>query len=171
MQKKLICPITGVETNTSLFEQRGEWSLVECQSTGFVFLANPPDYDKLEKEFAWEVSFEKERERRRKQEPIRSKFSDWFKRTRLRVFKKRNKLFDVLLKNLNQERTKLKILDIGCGGGRFMVDVQSKCADLGLEMKPFGIEVSKELASKANRSFQQFSGSVVFDNAIDGTRH
>ena len=168
---RLICPITGSETSATLLEQRGEWSLVQCQETGFVFLANPPEYTELEENFAWEVSFEKERQRRREEEPLRSKFSEAYKKARLKLFRKRNKLFDVLLNNLISTDRTIKLLDIGCGTGEFMVDVQEKCAAKGIHTKPFGIEVSKELAAQANAAFQQYAGSVVFDNAIDGTRH
>ena len=52
---KCICPIlnrpTGVDKTD--FHQEA-WSLVRCQETGLVFLADPPDYSQLESEFAWE---------------------------------------------------------------------------------------------------------------------
>ncbi len=169
--ERLICPITGSETSATLLEQRGEWALVQCQETGFVFLANPPEYTELEENYAWEVSFEKERQRRREEEPLRSKFSELYKKTRLKLFQKRNKLFDVLINNLPNTNKTIKLLDIGCGTGEFMVDVQKKCAARGLQTKPYGIEVSKELAARANSEFQEYAGSVVFDNAIHGTRH
>jgi hypothetical protein len=52
---KNVCPILGRPTE---IEQTGfsreSWEVVRCRETGFVFLANPPDYSQFESNFAWE---------------------------------------------------------------------------------------------------------------------
>ncbi|MFM7832754.1 MAG: hypothetical protein ACKPJD_13240, partial [Planctomycetaceae bacterium] len=54
---ELLCPILGRVTRVRPTAFRsGEWQVVQCEETGFVFLANPPSYEALTSEHAWEVT-------------------------------------------------------------------------------------------------------------------
>jgi hypothetical protein len=57
-----------------------------------VYLKNPPDYEGLKEQFAWEVTSQKESEARKHAEPVLHAASSVFKRLRGRVVK-RNKIF------------------------------------------------------------------------------
>ena len=48
------------------------WQIVERSACGFVYLRNPPQYDQLVSEFAWEKTRLVEVERRKTHSPIRS---------------------------------------------------------------------------------------------------
>ena len=76
-------PLTGTITPVKETPySSGEWKVVECQETGMVYLANPPDYSRLVEEFAWEKTFEEESKRRESfsntpgKRPSRSSFSE-----------------------------------------------------------------------------------------------
>ena len=71
---ELLCPILGRVTRVRPTAFRsGEWQVVRCEETGFVFLANPPSYEALTSEHAWEVTSAAEKERRKSAEPLLSK--------------------------------------------------------------------------------------------------
>ena len=71
-----LCPILGriTEVMPTPFS-RESWQIVKCTETGFVFLANPPRYEQLEAEFAWELTSRLENNRRRQQEPMLARVS------------------------------------------------------------------------------------------------
>ena len=115
---KCICPIlnrpTGVDKTG--FHQEA-WSLVRCQETGLVFLADPPDYSQLESEFAWEETSTAERKRRILEEPFISRLSSLIKKARSIAFPRRNKIASLMMavtKGWSQSEP-LHLLDIGCG--------------------------------------------------------
>ena len=56
------------------------WRLKQCRQTGIVFLANPPAYEELSRDFAYEVTFEKETRARKQAEPLRYAISTALKR-------------------------------------------------------------------------------------------
>ena len=48
---KAVCPILDRKTEVDRKSfHRNEWILKQCQETGFIFLADPPDYSELESE-------------------------------------------------------------------------------------------------------------------------
>jgi len=172
VSKKYICPIlnrpTGVDETG--FHQEA-WSLVRCQETGLIFLADPPDYSQLESEFAWEETSTAERERRILEEPIISRLSSFIKKARSIAFPKRNKIASLMMavtKGWNQQEP-LQLLDIGCGWGNLMVDIYDRSATRGQKVIPCGIEVSEHLASLSADRVDELGGKVISANAIDGS--
>jgi 2-polyprenyl-3-methyl-5-hydroxy-6-metoxy-1,4-benzoquinol methylase len=168
---KSICPILDrpTEVSDTPFSHK-TWSVVRCHETGLVFLSNPPDYSLLESTFAWEKTFTAERERRRLEEPIFSRLSAIFKKARMTIFRKRNKiasLFMAATKKWNRSEP-LQLLDIGCGQGKLMVDIYNQSAKRGQKIIPCGIEVSKHLASLSAERVSEFGGRVISANAIEG---
>jgi 2-polyprenyl-3-methyl-5-hydroxy-6-metoxy-1,4-benzoquinol methylase len=169
---KRICPILNRPTEvdeTGFYHD--SWSLVRCQETGLVFLADPPDYSQLESEFAWEETSTAERKRRNLEEPIISRLSSFTKKARSIAFPRRNKIASMIItvaKGGNQSEP-LHLLDIGCGWGNLMVEICNRVAKTGRKVVPYGIEVSEHLASLSADRVSELGGKVISANAIDGT--
>lgn len=166
-----ICPI--LERDTECRETPysvADWRVVQCQETGFVYLANPPSYERLEEEFAWEKTVEVERERRDESEPVVRVISTTLKTTKQKIQPTRNKIYDLLKAQLASTPGKenLNIVDVGCGSGLLLVEVCDRLAKVNIQVKPLGIEVSTELARMANDNYAPYGGSVVHASAIDG---
>lgn len=165
------CPLLDRTTAvTSTPYRRGDWSVVRCEETDFVFLANPPDYSRLESEFAWEKTFLAERARREQEEPIAKRVSAFAKRLKLRWNPKRNKIAR-LADDFLRRRSATDIptvLDIGCGGGGLLVHVSEEARQRNQSIVPIGIEVSRQLALDTEARLQRFDGRVIQANAVDG---
>ncbi len=165
------CPILKRDTDVDKTDFcQDSWEIVRCQETGFVFLANPPEYSQLESEFAWEKTHFAERQRRETAEPVMTRVSSFAKNVKSFIAPKRNKIasvaFDVMQ---TQDHSKpLKVLDIGCGWGDLMLEVHCRFAQLGRDVLPIGIEVSKELALLSEEKIAPIGGKVICANAIDG---
>jgi len=163
-----ICPILGRTTEVDVFDDSHEpWVLVRCRETGFVFLSNPPDYSRLTDEFAWEKSWAEEKVRRAKAEPVVARISELSKRTKTTLFPRRDKFY-ALLRAAAPGKTRLTILDIGCGRGSLLEGI---CQRLTLENRaaiPLGVEISRQLAAESGEKFAALGGRVIFSNAIDG---
>ncbi len=168
---KPICPIldraTAVDKTAFC---RDAWSVVRCRETGFVFLANPPDYSQLETEFAWEKTFTIERKRRETSEPIVSRISWFLKKTKSILFPTRNKIASIVFGVVPAEKCSkpLRVLDIGCGGGTLLVEIHNRFANAGRNVMPLGIEVSRQLASLSEDKVAPLGGKVICSNAIEG---
>lgn len=167
-----VCPILGRMTRVEPTPfSRDVWNIVRCCESGFVFLANPPDYSQLTSEFAWEVTSQAESERRKAAEPVLSRISHWGKRAKVTLFPRRNRFFtlaDWVLRDRPEDQS-LRFLDIGCAGGELLVDLHARFAEQGRRITPIGIEVSPPLAEAAAVNFEPMGGLVVRNNAIDGS--
>ncbi len=167
-----LCPILGRTTVVEPTQfSRESWHIVKCTETGFVFLANPPAYEQLESEFAWELTSKLESQRRFLQEPLLSRISLLASRLKKTLFPRRNRFFDLshqLVRNWPPDRP-ITFLDIGCGGGELLEEIHGRFAAVNRQLIPQGIEVSKQLAAIANECFTALSGRLVFANAVDGT--
>ena len=64
------------------------WKILKCCETGIVFLENPPGYEALKEDYAWEKTYESEVKKRKTDEPIRYKISSLLKDFRLKVLKR-----------------------------------------------------------------------------------
>ena len=147
------------------------WILVRCKSTNFHFIANPPEYDQLSNEFAWEKTLISESERRHKDEKFVSLASDLAKKVKFFLNPNRDKMFELAFRVLVNENTdRLQILDVGCGNGKKMVGFCERFEQFGVEVTPFGVEVSTVLSEESNERFARFGGRVIENNAIDGIK-
>lgn len=166
-----VCPITERLTqvdNTGL--GRDSWSLVRCRETGFVFLANPPDYARLEEEFAWEKTWALERKRRDVEEPIVAQVSALAKSAKFFLSPGRNKIASMAF-SVTQDRKPtdtINLVDIGCGGGGLMVELHRRFAEAGRKLIPFGVEVSRQLAADSHARAVPLGGRVISASALDG---
>ncbi len=150
---------------------RDAWSIVQCRETGFVFLADPPDYSQLETEFAWEKTAVAERERRDAAEPVVSALSSLSKKAKSVLYPHRNKIATLAIEIMRAQAPskQLGLLDIGCGAGGLMVEIHHRFAEMGRNVVPFGVEVSRHLAKLTEERVAPLGGRVVCANAIDGS--
>lgn len=168
---EMLCPILGRPTPVRLTGfQSGPWRIVQCRETGFVFLADPPAYEQLQVEHAWEVTSAAEKQRRRDAEPWLSKLSLAAARLKLRLFPRRNRFFDLSLPlcELFPAGQALRVLDIGCAAADLLHDLHDRFAAIGRRVVPFGIEVSAHLAKLADAECARLGGRVEFASALEG---
>lgn len=167
-------PILGRKSNVIPTQfSRGQWQIVRCVETDFVFLKDPPAYEALEsQDLEWSNSFQQERKRRWNEEPLLSRISWASTRIKRRLFPKRNRFFQLACKHLSRSTQKrnLAILDVGCGGGTLLADFHHRFADLGQASQLCGIEVSQQLATSAQKLITPLGGTVVREPALDGIR-
>lgn len=156
---------------------RDPWEIVECQETGMVFLANPPDYSSLVEEYAWEKTFAEEKASRRKREPVISLLSDIVKKVR-RTLRPQEKIISLSAHILQQLSFQLPtprpllLADIGCGVGDKTVAIAREAETRhGLKVTPVGIEISSVQAEEASALLTPFGGYCIQDSAIQGLSH
>lgn len=168
-------PLTG--TITPVREtpySSGKWRVVECLETGMVFLENPPDYSRLVEEFAWEKTYEEEKERRRQEEPVVSFASNLSKSARQKL-QKRERIERVAFRTLcrmYQERgtdEPITMVDVGCGTGEKLCRISQYFEEKNaVRVNPVGIEISAELARETNERLVPLGGRCIHSAAIDG---
>ncbi|MFD0985908.1 class I SAM-dependent methyltransferase [Methyloligella solikamskensis] len=129
------------------------WAVVECVDCGFVYLKNPPDYEALSKDYAWEKTRAAEKKRRKTQSPALM----WLDRaTRWRLSLMRKNLLDYIAGRYPGGH----VLDVGCGEGRRLPDT----------FVPFGIEISEGLAAEADKRMRARGGYAVHAPAVEGVK-
>ncbi|MFM7056988.1 MAG: class I SAM-dependent methyltransferase [Planctomycetota bacterium] len=169
---QMLCPILGRPTHVRFTGfQSGPWRIVQCLETGFVFLADPPTYDQLQVEHAWEVTSAAEKQRRREAEPWLAVLSLAAARLKLRLFPRRNRFFDLSLPLCDRVPAgePLRVLDIGCAAADLLHDLHGRFAAMGRRMVPYGIEVSAHLAKLADAECAALGGRVEFASALEGS--
>jgi len=149
------------------------WVVRRCRETGFVFLENPPGYDSLHADYAWEVTWQKEAQRRAAEEPALQAMSRAVKQFRHRVMK-RHKVADLataLVRGRPRSDT-LRMLDLGCGTGELLGLVMSRLPPaVRQRCEPYGVEISDELARRSQAALEAHGGSCVHASALEGLGH
>ena len=134
------------------------WLIKQCSHCGFIYLENPPHYEALEEDFAWEKTSVKEESRRKKARPISKAISHVLKRARHHLIK-RDKIGQLVKRYMPNGN----VLDIGCGTGGCLINLPNSCT-------PYGVEISAALAETGNMRLRPRGGYVVQANAIDGLK-
>ena len=152
------CPSCGQDNRQLAPTEFGDqdWPIKACGACQFVYLETAPVYERLSEEFAWEKTSVAETGRRFSEEPIRQSLSKALKAFRRR-FLKRDKLGWLIRHYLEAGN----VLDIGCASGGIM-------KTLDLIYVPYGVEISKTLATRANEVATARGGYVIHDNAVSG---
>ena len=149
------------------------WDLRRCAETGFVYLANPPDQQLFRDEFAWEVTHEREADRRRRREPLLHALSVWTKTVRHRLLR-RDKVAVLAAEILRTAARDvatgpLRFVDVGCGEGTLALRVAGRLAPAVAErQEPVGIELSNVLAHRADRKLRTRGGRCIHATGIEG---
>lgn len=170
-------PLTGTETQVEETPySSGKWKVVECLETGMVFLENPPDYSQLVDEFAWEKTFEEEKERRRKEEPVVAFASKMGKNLRKGVRKQERidrvafRVLNLILEEKGPEDG-ITMVDVGCGTGEKLCRISASFQEMsGVSVSPVGIEISAQLAKETNERLGERGGRCIHSSAIEGLR-
>lgn len=169
MTLKRVSPLLEKQSKTiNLNLAPDPWKILKCCETGIVFLENPPGYEALKEDYAWEKTYESEVKKRKTDEPIRYKISSLLKAFRLKVLK-RNKIKEIAKKEILKinNTDSIELLDVGCADGGALEKIISELPLIyHSRCLPNGIEISAALAKiakdKANR------GKWVHNNALDG---
>lgn len=127
-----------------------EWRVVRCNACGFVFLHNPPEYESLAEDFAWEKTAPAETKRRKADRPFLMAL-DRSTRWRLHLFSRSRK--DLYRSLFGPGR----VLDVGCGGG----------AGPPEPFVPYGIEISKALYERSAPLMRARGGDVIHGAAAE----
>jgi len=166
------CPLVERVTQVEPTEFcRNEWQVVRCTETGFVFLKDPPPYEALEEDLAWEDVYANEKRRRWQAEPIVSRLSWAMAKTTRYLFPNRNRFLKLALAHFGEHsksQSSLRIVDVGCGRGGLLVQFHQKFGEQGWDVIPTGIEVSKQLAAQTAQRLKPLGGGVIENNAISG---
>lgn len=146
------CPLCGSGDHRAIEDYSlSPWQIVECAECGFVCLHNPVSYDSLVEDVAWEKTFETEKTRRRKTRPV----VDWISRsTRWRLSLFSSSKGSRFLRVFGQG----KVLDVGCGSGTSLPE----------PLVPYGVEISKALATRADAAMKARGGRCIQSDAIGG---
>ena len=171
-----VCPLAEHATATDIIEglAPAPWVVRRCRETGFVFLENPPGYDSLKEEFAWQVTYQRESKNRARAEPVRYAFSRWLKYLR-RSIVKRHKVADMTLALATRAAAErpgdmsVHLVDVGCGRGELLGLIMERMPlELRKRCVPHGIELSTELARLSGQSLEPYGGHCEHATAIAG---
>jgi SAM-dependent methyltransferase len=164
-----LCPLCDADnsgTTPSPFS-KPPWVIVECHACEFVYLANPPTYERLEEEFAWEKTSATVTAEKKQAAPVRVIASEAGKSLR-RDFFKRNKIRNLAVATMPYPPATL--VDIGCGTGRAVANLAQELIAAGHQPKPVGIEISAELAKSAGRKLKKLKGKCLHTDALSGLK-
>ncbi len=136
------CPnCTGTQAVKLPVYSRDEWNVVSCDDCEMIYLQNPPKYEALEQDFAWEKTFVQEDETRVKKRGLLKRLAYAGRMLSYRLRPSPNARY---LRVLGPG----KILDVGCG------DVVRWTAPF----VPFGIKIPKALAKGADKKMRALGG-------------
>lgn len=166
-----VCPLLERATETRRLPYAPEpWLLRQCLETGFVYLENPPEYASFETEFAWEVTKERESQRRSAAEPWFYAFRVWFRDTRVRIRCRNRKVIDLAAAWIKTQPARpIYLVELGCGNGENLLRIMAMLpADVASRCSPQGVELSTQLAREADEALQTFGGACVHHHALGG---
>ncbi|NQT41214.1 MAG: class I SAM-dependent methyltransferase [Planctomycetes bacterium] len=152
------CPNCGRDNSDQLqspFSQ-ADWHLKNCASCRLLYLENVLAYEELEENYAWTKTSEHEKRKR----AARRRFTGWI-RQKLKLARLRwlphPKGKNLLRRFVGQG----KVLDIGCGSGHSLRQLDDAFI-------PYGIEIDKGAAEIANAYATERGGRVYQVDALAG---
>lgn len=170
------CPLTERASATDVIQglAPAPWVVRRCRETGFVYLENPPAYESLKQDLAWQVTSLRESRQRESTEPLRYAASHWVKHLRRNVLK-RHKVADMTLALAARaatdpsESSAVHLVDVGCGWGELLGIVMLRMLPaLRQRCVPHGIELSTELARLSNEAMAPYGGHCEHACAVEG---
>ena len=171
-----VCPLAERATATDVLEglAPAPWVVCRCRETGFVFLENPPGYESLKEDLAWQVTYQRESQQRATAEPIRYTLSRWAKHLRRNVAK-RHTVADMTLVLATRAAAargaeqRVHLVDVGCGWGELLGLVMERMPPaLRQRCVPHGVELSTDLARLSNQALAPYGGHCEHASAVDG---
>lgn len=165
-----VCPLLERPTATRRLPYAPPpWELLECLESGFVYLGNPPGYEALEQQYAWERTSARAMRDRREAEPRLHAASSAYGTFRRRVLR-RDKVAGLCRRLLADSAAgPVRLLDVGCGDGRLLERIVAGL-DPGVARRtvPHGVELSRALAHAAAERLAALGGTCVQASAPDG---
>lgn len=146
-----VCPQCGTAQTRALPDySTNDWKIVSCAQCAFVYLANPPAYEALEEDFAWEKTWAEEAGRRMRHRPL------------VETMDRRTRWRHSILRPSRQDFYRSlfpvgRVLDVGCAGE---VSVPEPYV-------PFGIEISKALHAQVAPLMADRGGEARHGPAAD----
>ncbi|MGA7329827.1 MAG: class I SAM-dependent methyltransferase [Rhodomicrobium sp.] len=131
---------------------RHPWAIRNCGGCGFVYIDSAPDYEMLVEEMDWDTTWAAE-DKHRKTTYKLTYGLDNLTRWRLRLGKPKPSSF------IRRHVSGGRVLDLGCGAGS---------SDLAEFFEPYGIEISRSLARKADGFFKKHGGYAINAPCIEG---
>jgi len=152
------CPACGSDNREAppLECSQADWRLKGCTRCKLVYLENAMPYEAMEERFAWSKTCPEEARQRGLRQPLIYSFRAAYARARNRWLP-HHKAHHLFRKFLGQG----KILDIGCGPGVWL-------RQLDPAFTPYGIEIDKGAAEVANAFATQRGGEVYQADALSG---
>ena len=155
------CPKCGTDNTHSppLQYSWRDWSLKECTRCRFVYLENPPSYERLAAEHPWEKNHGERRERMRTEYPLTFAGSIAWRALRSRVVKKSDKLARII----DRWFPRGPVADIGCGDGQSLARLPDR-------FEPVGVELSEQLARRSRERLAHRDATILNMSALEGLR-
>jgi SAM-dependent methyltransferase len=153
------CPLCG-DANEATPASRysvDPWTVKTCGGCGFTYITAAPDYAALFEQMSWEKTAQLETERREATRPVQQSLS---KKTRWRMGLLPRKKIPELLGRFAEAGA---VVDLGCGDG-------GQLEGIAPSFIPHGIEISRELAARADARFRPAGGYAVNASCLDGLR-
>ena len=166
-----VCPLAERATATERVEGLAPppWLVLRCRETGMVFLENPPGYDSLQSERAWEVTWQREADARAAAEPVLYALSRATKAFRQRVLKRNKVAAMATAIARGSPSAEVNLLDLGCGEGQLLGLVMDRLPRAQRQRcVPHGVEISNELARRSGVALAVHGGRCVHASALEG---
>lgn len=149
-----ICDDANTDTPAGPYS-RAPWSVIACAGCGFVHMRDVPETVELVENLAWEKTFAAEAVRRSRDQPVIA-WLDAKTRWRLGLFPR---VEPVAI--LNDQASDGPVIDIGCGSGGHLRNLDAR-------FTPYGVEISRELAERATGYVAGRNGHIVQESAHVG---
>lgn len=145
MLKMRKCPICKSASKTEIKKYSSSiWKIARCNGCDLVYLSNPPGYSSLKDEFAWEKTEIEEENFRISNRPILHRV-DLATRSRHKIGRKPQGLL------YSRWFGRGNLLNVGCASAEMKYPGFTQ----------FGIEISEELASRANANLKENGGYCI----------
>ena len=134
------CPLCGA-IDRKLLAQRDGWDIVECARCRMVFLGSELPYAVQAKDHDWVAEHGREFASRKEKQPVMlflSRCTRW-----LRPEPTERLLSQALVWSRGG-----KLVDFGCGDGRFLAAASKYFDVTGIELSPQGVELSRQKTSR-----------------------
>jgi len=159
-QNQRPCPLCGAFDRQPLF-QRDVWHVVKCARCEMVFIGDKPlAYDAQAADHDWVDDYSKEVSRRKSDRPVLMFFS------RLTRPLRRDATDRQLSHTLHWKREG-KLLDLGCGDGRFLAKAATCFEVMGVELSARAVESANALVPGSHIVVSPVTEAAVPDGEFD----
>ena len=133
------------------------WAMTACGACGFVYLEKGVMYEELVSNMAWEKTSKIRETHRAEARPVSNKLKT-LTRKRLHLLPRKN-----AARLVERYAPHGLVVDVGCGNGPL-------ADELGEEFIPIGVEISSDLARKADTAFKNRGGHAINASGLAGLK-